>query len=299
MMNFKSISLTILCFLLQMGASIGQNLLVNGNFEGGNTGFISGHTYSPSYAVPEGTYDVNTSPRRSHPFISLNFGDHTTGSGKMLLVNISPALNRLAWSQTVAVKPNRSYFFSGWGTSWSTMIPLRRGFPSPSTGRSSFPKSSSRASRRTGRDFWVHWNSGASTNARIEIRSLRNERLGNDLVLDDLSMFELLSVDGSTSIYTAVEVVWPTVRGRFYQVQWTTNVTNAEWHNLGEPIPGDGQMGSRLDGTRVAEQRMDQSVIPGLNEEASSCRRVGELALLRRTMRAEPRSPGSPTPARI
>ena len=70
------------------------NLIGNGNFEGGATGFSSDYIHNPGDLWPESVYDVLTNPNAAHP----NFpacGDHTTGSGNMLAVNGSgtPGVN--------------------------------------------------------------------------------------------------------------------------------------------------------------------------------------------------------------
>ena len=56
------------------------NLVTNGNFEAGNSGFTSDYAYSPASNNDEGQYTV-----RSNPFpwngLFISGGDHTTGSG--------------------------------------------------------------------------------------------------------------------------------------------------------------------------------------------------------------------------
>ena len=93
-----------------------QPLLVNGDFELGNTGFSTDYIYSPGDVTPEGTYTVDTNPLANHPLFSP-CGDHTTGTGNMMIVNGSVQPNRIVWSETVTVLPNRTYDFSGWATS--------------------------------------------------------------------------------------------------------------------------------------------------------------------------------------
>ena len=55
----------LLC-LCQTAHLPGQNLLINGSFESGNTGFTSDYTHAPGNISPQGTYDVVRNPRDSH-----------------------------------------------------------------------------------------------------------------------------------------------------------------------------------------------------------------------------------------
>jgi hypothetical protein len=41
-------------------------------------------------------------------------------------------------------------------------------------------------------------------------------------------------------IKTAIELRWPTLVGKTYQVQWTASATDTNWANLGDSISGDG-----------------------------------------------------------
>src|SRR6266704_2435027 len=54
-----TINTALLIGLLFFGRAaplLAQNLLINGDFEAGNTGFTSGYTYSPGAIEPQGTY---------------------------------------------------------------------------------------------------------------------------------------------------------------------------------------------------------------------------------------------------
>ncbi len=61
------------------------NLITNSDFEAGDTGFISDYT-AQNDLTPPLTYAVGTSPSLHH-IAWLNFGDHTSGNGKMMIVN--------------------------------------------------------------------------------------------------------------------------------------------------------------------------------------------------------------------
>jgi hypothetical protein len=61
------------------------NLLVNGDFSLGNTGFTSDYIFT-SDILPAGTYCIDTDPHHCHP-LAASYGDHTSGTGLMLIAN--------------------------------------------------------------------------------------------------------------------------------------------------------------------------------------------------------------------
>ena len=88
-----------------------QNLVANGNFEGGNTGFTSSYAFSPGGNGTEGQYTV-----RSNPFpwngLFISAADHTSGSGLMYVGNGSPTNGSVVWASCpIAVAQNTNYFF--------------------------------------------------------------------------------------------------------------------------------------------------------------------------------------------
>ncbi|GEM_PF-3352123 len=96
------------------------NLIVNGDFEQGNTGFTSDYLYAPNDLSVAGTYSVTTSPA----LVWSNFPDcvdHTSGSGMSMVVNGDASPGDNIWCQTISVTPNSEFIFSFWAT---TLIPL-------------------------------------------------------------------------------------------------------------------------------------------------------------------------------
>lgn len=73
-------------------SAVSPNLIVNGNFEAGNTGFFTEYSYlNPANTGtwtlgPEYMYTVGTDPNLYHSAWA-SFGDHTSGTGKMMIVN--------------------------------------------------------------------------------------------------------------------------------------------------------------------------------------------------------------------
>ena len=87
-------------------------LISNGNFTGGNSGFTSSYTYSV-LIHNEGYYYVTSWPSIWHTGFSACV-DHTTGNGNMMVINGANIANVSVWSQTINVVPNTDYAFSTW-----------------------------------------------------------------------------------------------------------------------------------------------------------------------------------------
>lgn len=121
---------TLAAFAIGVGPA-SANLIVNGDFEAGNNGFSSDYLYFAKPAIPassysnpkaslydEGTYGVGTDPASYH--ISwASFGDHTTGTGNMMIVNGATTGNVPfhVWKSTASVTAGQTYYFSAFMTS--------------------------------------------------------------------------------------------------------------------------------------------------------------------------------------
>jgi len=169
--------------IVQVFPTTGQSLIVNGDFELGNTGFSTGYTFSPGNLFPEGAYDVATNPQADNSLFSP-CGDHTTGTGNMMIVNGAVQPNVIVWSETVTVLPNRTYDFSGWATSVFPTSPAHLQFLVNNAPIGELQLSSNTCQWQP---FTTSWFSGASTTATLSIIDLNTDSFGNDFALDDLS----------------------------------------------------------------------------------------------------------------
>jgi hypothetical protein len=167
-----------------------SNLIINGDFEQGNTGFMSGYQYSPGN-LQETTYDVVSNPDLDLPNATLanapSFGDHTTGHGLMFAANGATAPNVLVWKETISVLPGTDYVFSLWDANWSwggiSPATLNVIFNNVSVGMVSAPSITG-----TWSEFKANWNSGTNTSATVTIIDLNTVAYGNDFALDDISL---------------------------------------------------------------------------------------------------------------
>lgn len=173
------------CIILNTGT----NLVVNGDFENGNSGFTSDYGYvsstGPSALWNPGYYAVGYSPNDYHSnFYTCT--DHTSGTGQMYIANGSDIPNTTIWEQTIAVQPSTYYNFSAWVSSVeNTSVPAVLQFfvNGVQIGNIFSPSG-------TGCDwneFFDIWHSGSNTNATISIVNQNTESAGNDFVLDDIT----------------------------------------------------------------------------------------------------------------
>ncbi len=170
--------------LVQAGPPCPCDLIVNGDFSQGNTGFTTDYTFIPGDIFAAGTYDILADPSQAHDR-AASYGDHTSGRGLMMAVNGTVTPNQVVWSQTVDVVDNEEHIFSMWVSSWHSTspaqlqvlintVPIAPAFQAPS---------------ETG--VWVNysatWNSMKETTAVIEIIDQNLSSAGNDFALDDIS----------------------------------------------------------------------------------------------------------------
>jgi hypothetical protein len=183
-----------------------NELVVNGDFGSGNTGFTSGYGFRDPWVTPpneatnsgnsalwdENYYGVGTNGRYYH----INFwgNDHTSGDGNYMIVNGNTNSGTAVWEQTVNVEPNTNYYFSAWAMSLNSagndavlqfevngvLVGTQARLPA---GESNY-----------GNDGWVRfysdplWNSGSvSGPITIRIRNVEPAAGGNDFGLDDIS----------------------------------------------------------------------------------------------------------------
>ncbi|MDR3680358.1 MAG: T9SS type A sorting domain-containing protein [Flavipsychrobacter sp.] len=181
----------------------GSNLITNGDFTAGNTGFTSAYGFvSNAYNAlePEGHYAIVTNPSLDHP-TGASFGDHTSGTGNMMAINgASSPVN--VWSQTITVTANTNYAFSAWFSNWSsvtTNLPLLQftinGTPL-GTGSFSIPGAAGLWSQ-----YYATWNSGTYSGAiTISIFDSQTAATGNDFAIDDISFSKLCTLTDSVYV---------------------------------------------------------------------------------------------------
>ncbi len=177
---------------LLSGTTARGGFLVNGDFEAGNVGFTASpaYTYSETTAGP-GHIGVIRNPQAVFGGF-LSIGDHTTGSGLMLLVDAATYSGTPPsfWMETVAVTANTNYTFSGFAREVSTdpntaTLGLFVGSTEIGSGFTLQQASQSGSWQQ----FSGMFNTGSSTSITLGLADISpNTAAGNDFVVDDLTL---------------------------------------------------------------------------------------------------------------
>jgi len=181
------------------------NSVVNGDFSSGLTGFTSSYTVynGPPNATAlyaAGTYTVGTNPFSYHSGFA-SFGDHTTGTGNMLIVNGSDNPNTIVWQENITVKANTNYVFSFWAANASSaditnnntsilQFTLTNGSTTSSLGTITLSTTDALGAWQY---FNTTWNSGSITGpVTIDlVNNNTNTVGGNDFAVDDIMFAEV------------------------------------------------------------------------------------------------------------
>ncbi|HEX7365956.1 MAG TPA: gliding motility-associated C-terminal domain-containing protein [Pelobium sp.] len=171
------------------------NLVVNGDFEQGNTGFTSNYIFGTAgSSFDQGNYGISNNPNLYNPGFSA-CTDHTTGSGKMLLAdgasgqknNVPPKAT--VWQQTIPVTAGRNYAFSAWITNIANGALSSLQFSINGTIIKNISSSSQKCNWE---ELYVIWPSGTNSTATISIAEGTGAVGGNDFALDDIGFYEII-----------------------------------------------------------------------------------------------------------
>jgi hypothetical protein len=173
-------------YLMGTGARAG-NLLINGDFSAGNTGFTSGYTLVPnSTQTAPGDYGVISNPATAFTNAYASFGDHTTGTGLMMFGDGASGSTPF-WTETVAVSPNTNYTFTGWATAADTLNPAILSLTANGTPvGSNFPINATTPG--LWQEFTYSLTTGSVTSLTLTISDVNPNpfAFGNDFAIDDL-----------------------------------------------------------------------------------------------------------------
>jgi hypothetical protein len=144
--------------------------------------------------LQEGSYAVDDDPNDVHVLWS-SLGDHTSGTGNMLVVNGASTSGVTVWgvpvSGSLAVLTGTTYYFGAWLTSVYPDVGLPPIAPATLAFSingvqigSDFTLS---ASVGTWQLFYEPWNSGLSNTAVISLINKNTAIQGNDFAVDDIT----------------------------------------------------------------------------------------------------------------
>ena len=198
------LKITILVLLVGL-ANVEANLVVNGDFESGNTGFTSSYDYNSAGSPPNtyGKYFVGDDSKAWNGNFSTTVNDHTSGSGLMLMADGSTS-GAIVWQQDVDVVAGVEYDFNAWAASlyYSSLPVLEFKVDGQVVGTTT-------TANVTWKEFSGSWTAANSDTVTLSIRDTNTGMIGNDFALDDLS-FEAIPEPASVMFIamSAVGGMW-------------------------------------------------------------------------------------------
>ncbi|MDT0647519.1 PKD-like domain-containing protein [Zunongwangia sp. F260] len=203
--------------------NLSGNLIENGDFEQGNTGFSTVYQFlqndpgRKTEFYDEGVYAIDTDANQYHQAFTRE-GDHTSGTGNFMIVNGDVNQGKVVWETSFfEVKENRDYYFSAWTMNIDTdYVTEERNFAElrilvfarEGNGNEVLVAESTLADLWNAQENrgippgeWLQfysptfWNSGSYTEARLQIINDNTYDQGNDFGLDDISFAELNAVE--------------------------------------------------------------------------------------------------------
>ncbi len=197
-------------YIVTSSTTSNVNLIYNGNFSLGNTGFTTDYTYKTvNTGGAQKSYGVMPNAQVFFNTFST-CGDHTTGTENMYVVDGSLNSADKVWCQTVVVKPSTTYTFSYWIQTLTINNPAQietkiNGVTVPA-GTSANPVNAP-ATIVCGnwQQVSYSWTSGAGvTTAEICLYDKNVNANGNDFALDDISFTGSYGCNLSKTVTVAV-----------------------------------------------------------------------------------------------
>ena len=184
----------LFCFFGSHQMAHAQNLILNGNFSSGNTGFSSQYSYvtGSGSANPEGVYSVVTKANDVHPAWG-NYFDRTSGnsSGRYFVANASSDITKTVWQSNLlnVSQANTPYRFEAY---LMAIYPLENNYPSLSfeigngTTWTTMGTTATLNSRGNWTFTYVDGVFGGSGDFYVRLKNSNAAAGGNDLGLDDI-----------------------------------------------------------------------------------------------------------------
>ena len=172
----------------------GGNLVYNGNFDLGNTGFVTDCNYFPPYTTPGsyGTYTV-ADDVQGFWYGYVESVKAYGGVGNMIIFDGYTTAHSVVWSQTVTVQPHTFYAFSAQVMSAldshleGQFALLQFAVNDEPVG----PIFHSPDKLYTWEKFYNVWYSGDNTTAVLTIYNQNDNPFGNDFALDEIQFAQL------------------------------------------------------------------------------------------------------------
>ena len=193
----------IVALLLVSAASQAQavNLITNGDFSAGYTGFTSDYTpvfapgTSPNALQDEGKYAVGTNAASYHSSWA-SYGDHTTGTGNYMIVNGAADTTKNVWTSNALALGPGTYTFTAYlssaccnsgfpGTNFAPVLMFTDTVSGVTVGPATpFTVSNTGIWNQVTSSFTV----AAGATGTVSLRNSTSAASGNDFGLDDISL---------------------------------------------------------------------------------------------------------------
>lgn len=181
------------------------NLITNGDFSQGDSGFTSNYVYgtggSSGLLTAEGQYAIDDNAGKTHNRFA-DCTDHTSGIGDMMIVNAS-GMEDSFWCQTVSVNEGSTYDFSAWVTSVNTQNPAQLQFSI--SGDLLGQQFNASTNLCNWEEFSAQWTAPTSTDVEICVVNVNLTPAGNDFAIDDIAFREICETTDSITL-TVVEL---------------------------------------------------------------------------------------------
>ncbi len=187
-----SCALGALFLVLSTGFASSSNLITNGDFSAGDTGFNTAYGLTTSTPLFQGgTHGIYAILPIGSVALQSAYGDWTNvavdpsgGNGKVFAADGATNPNTVVWQETVAVNAHTNYVFSFDAAEISNACCSNAVFVPTIDG------TNGTAHTLTGgwEQYTFSWNSGSNTTANLSLTDTNTSGPYNDFVLDDLSL---------------------------------------------------------------------------------------------------------------
>lgn len=160
------------------------DLIVNGDFEAGDTGFSTDLSVDNTF-LDAGEYSVVTDASSVNGAFD-NEGDHTTGSGNMMAINGTTTSGTLSWGQTVNVVSGTEYDLAFWVMSLFGSGSTTLGINLDGTTVQTVDNVGAGSGVWT--EFTASWTATSTGAIDVNLLELSTGFGGNDYALDDISL---------------------------------------------------------------------------------------------------------------
>ena len=169
------------------GVISNPNMVANGSFENGNTGFTSEYLFAPTRNA-DGQFGIVPNASQWYPGLNcINCRDHTNPpTGNMLVSDGSVIANRKIWNSNILVSTNTTYRISFWAIAYDAIETAQLALFI--NNRKSGEWSSTSSEIGSWKQFSTLWNSGSEGILNLDIRNLNITAINNRFSIDDISV---------------------------------------------------------------------------------------------------------------